>query len=493
MKSNDLNAKTRDDIRAMMQKAIKENDMEAFSESFNQMLGCIQEEIEAQYEQRINEMQQEMDSQILSSRGVRQLTSEERNYYMKLADAMKSKDPKQALTNLDVVMPKTTINRVFEDLRTEHPLLARINFVPSGGAVELIMNENGYQEAAWGKLCDEIVKELTAGFKVVNATLLKLSAFLPVCKAMLELGPEWLDNYVRQVLYEALANGLEAGIVAGDGNDKPIGMNRQVGDGVTVTGGVYPEKQKIAVGDLSVDTLGNLLSLITVDPSGKARVGRDLLLLVNPQDYFQKVMPATTLMAPDGSYRNDVLPYPVTVIQTAALDRGNAILGMGYRYFAVAGTAKEGKIESSDHYRFLEDERVYLIKAYANGMPMDNNAFLYLDISGLKPAVWKMVQESAPAAANDATLSDLRIGNNTLTPAFAPGTDKYTVTTKNEKNTIQATPAEAGAEIEVFVGDDEIDNGASFEWKDGANTVVINVTAADGTTKQTYTVTVTKS
>ena len=65
---------------------------------------------------------------------------------------------------------------------------------------------------------------------------------MPVCKAMLELGPEWLDSFVRQVLYEAYANGLEAGFVSGDGNGKPIGMNRQVGDNVTVTGGVYPEK-----------------------------------------------------------------------------------------------------------------------------------------------------------------------------------------------------------------------------------------------------------
>ena len=94
-------------------------------------------------------------------------------------------------------------------------------------------------------------------------------------------------------------------------------------------------------------------------------------------------MPATTLMAPDGTYRNDVMPYPMTIIQSGALARGEAILGMAYRYFAAAGSATKGKIEYSDDYRFIEDERVYLIKAYANGMPMDNNAFLYLDISGI--------------------------------------------------------------------------------------------------------------
>src|SRR5699024_2996337 len=130
--------------------------------------------------------------------------------------------------------------------------------------------------------------------------------------------PQWLDSYVRQVMYEAFANGLEEAILTGTGNDEPIGMNRQVGDDVSVSGGVYPEKVKIKVNDLGVDTIGNLLSLIAVDPNGKPRRVRDLILVVSPQDYFQRVMPATTIMTPEGTYRNDVLPYPITVIQSPA-------------------------------------------------------------------------------------------------------------------------------------------------------------------------------
>jgi hypothetical protein len=51
------------------------------------------------------------------------------------------------------------------------------------------------------------------------------------------------------------------------------------------------------------------------------------------------------------------------------------------------GTAKSGKIEFSDEYKFLEDERVYLIKLYGQGMPLDNNSFAYADISGLVPTI----------------------------------------------------------------------------------------------------------
>lgn len=491
MRANDI--LNREEIRGLMQKAIREGDTEGFYQAFDQMLECIQTDIQQKYDQRIGEMQQEMDSRILAARGVRQLTKEERDYYQRLGEAMKSADPRQAVTGLDAALPRTVINEVFTELQTSHPLLSRINFRASGGAVEIMVNTNGYEEAVWGDLCDEIVKELTAGLKKIPTTLLKLSAFLAVCKAMLELGPEWLDEFVRQVLYEALSNGMEAGFVTGDGNKKPIGMTRQVGDSVVVSGGVYPEKEKVKLYDLSPATVGNLISIMAADPNGKPRRVQDVIFLVNPQDYFQKVMPATTLMAPDGSYRNDVMPYPMTIIQVPALKRGEAVMGIAYRYLALAGTSPNGRVEYSDHYRFLEDERVYLIKAYANGMPLDNNAFLHLDISGLKPATWKVTMVEEPAPSTDATLSALAIGGLTLTPAFASGTTTYTAETTNATNTITATPADAGASIQVLVDDKEISNGTAATWKSGSNTVTINVTAADGTTKKAYTVTVTKS
>ena len=493
-----MDIKNRENGRALLQKAIKDGDTEGFYQAFDQMLTCIQNDLQQSYEAQVNGLRQDLDSRILSARGVRQLTTQERDYYQKVITAMKSTDPKQALANVDVVMPETVIESVFEDLTTQHPLLSAINFIPATGRVRILVNTNGRQEALWGDLCDEIVKELLAGFREVDSGLMKLTAFLPVCKASLDMGPQWLDRFVRETLYEALASGLEVGIVVGTGNKMPIGMNRQVGDGVTVKGGVYPEKARVTVTDLSPDTVGNLLSLLAVDPNGKPRAVQDVLFIVNPQDYYQKVMPATTVMAPDGTYRNDVMPYPMKVIPSGALDRGRAILGLGYRYFAAAGTDKAGRIEYSDHYQFLEDNRVYLIKAYANGQAKDDNAFLYLDISGLRPSLWRVEQVTAPAPSTNAELSGLKIGALTLSPEFAGATTSYTAATTNATNVITAMPADAGAEIEIPVDAPvaesyEIDNGTAVTWETGETTVTINVTAADGATTKAYTVTVTRS
>lgn len=483
---------TLNEIREKLQQAIAANDTAAFANAFEQRITMIADDLRAEFE---SDGEAKQTANVLMARGVRQLTPKETSYYQDLAAAFNSRNPKQAIANMDKVMPETVINSVFDELQTRHPLLSKINFQPTGVNGKVIVNTNGYEKAAWGELCDEIVKELTSGFKAVDAGLLKLSAFLPVCKQALSMGPQWLDRFVRQVLYEALANGLEAGYVNGTGNEEPIGMTRQVGAGVTVTGGVYPKKEAITVNDFSAATVGNLVSLMATDANGKPRIVRDLILLVNPQDYFAKVMPATTAMAPDGTYRNNIMPYPMEIIQEPALSRGEAVIGIAYRYLGTVGvnTSADGQIEYSDHAKFLEDQRVYIIKAFANGMPMDNNAFLVLDISGLQPLTYKVEQITPRTPSSDATLASLSLGTAALTPAFAAATTTYTATTTNATNTVNAVPADAGATIVITLNDEEIENGSAAEWETGENTLEIEVTAEDGTTTKTYTVTVTKS
>lgn len=481
------------DLRQRLAASIKDNKPDELSDVFSEMCQTIGDINAEEYEAKLNGLRQELDNSALYARGIRQLTTEEKEYYQKISDAMRSENPKQALENVSVVFPQTIISRVMEDLTESYPLLSKIQFTPTGGAIRMMLNTDGRHKAAWGKLCAKIIEELTSGFKEVDVGLYKLSAFIPVCKAQLDLGPEWLDRHIRAILAEALANGLEDGIVMGDGNDKPIGMIRDVSESASVVGGAYPEKAKIKVSDFEPTTMGKLVALLAVTPNGKDRNPDDLILLVNPQDYYEKVMPATTIRTPDGTYRNNVLPYPATIIPVSALPRGQAVFGVGRLYFAAVGMNKGGRLEYDDSYRFLEDERVYLIKLYANGFPVDNNAFLNLDISGLRPLHYKVETVTSPTPSADANLASLKLGNLTLTPAFSATTASYTATTDTASNVITATPANAGSTVQVKVGSKIIENGKSATWAEGSNTVTINVTAEDGTTTKAYTVTVTKS
>ena len=97
-----------------------------------------------------------------------------------------------------------------------------------------------------------------------------------------------MDTYVRQVLYEALANGLEDGIINGTGKDMPIGMTKQVGDSVTIKGGVYPDKKAVKVTKFNDVQLGKLAAVLAINEKGQARTVDTLILVVNPSDYFSK-------------------------------------------------------------------------------------------------------------------------------------------------------------------------------------------------------------
>ena len=491
MKSRDLTNTAIDAARENMQKALKDNDSEAFGEAMNQMMNAIADDIKEDVQKSAEEAREQKDSEILASRGVHQLTSKEKEFYQKFGESINAKDPKQALSNLNLVFPETVINSVFEDLRSNHPLLSKIDFMPTGAAVKMIMNTNGLERAVWGELCDEITKEATGGIKVVDTTLFKLSAFVFVCKQLLILGPEWIDRFVRKTLYEMYANGLEYGIITGTGKSEPIGMDRQVGDDVVVVAGVYPKKDLITVPNFNIQTLGNLISLLAVDDNGKPRAIRDLIMIVNPSDYYAKVFPAVYMMAPDGTWRS-TLPYPIDIIQSPYVTIGEAVFGMAKKYFANVGSAIDGNIDYSDHYRYLEDQRTYIIKGFANGMPKDNKSFLRLDISGVQPPVYKF-ENVTYVPSDDATLASLKIGSLTLTPEFDPSEDEYEATTTNANNTVTAVPADAGASVEIKLGDTVIQNGSAAEWETGENVITVTVTAEDGETTEEYTVTVTKS
>ncbi len=484
MKNLDLLKEQKTQIMQRMTDALRSDNPEKFAQAWEELQLNLQDTVMAEARGLMNQY----DTTVLAARGTRQLTSEESKYYDGLIQAMRSANPKQAIADYEPVLPKTVVDAVFDDLVQEHPLLEAINFQNTNGMIEFIVNTNSKQLSSWGVLTAEITKELTSGFKKINMTMDKLSAFIPVAKSMLDLGPAWLDRYVRAILGEASAFGLEEAIVNGTGKNMFIGMNRQVGTGVTVTDGVYPVKNTVKLTSFRPEVYGAFLAQLATDDNGNARAVTEVLFICNPTDYLTKVMPATTMLKPDGTYAGNVTPIPTRIIQSVQVPSGKAIIGLGKRYFAALGTAKSGKIEYDDSYHFLEDERMYLVKLYGHGEPLDNKAFVYADISELSPMRYLVENYAAPKSADLASLS---IGSLTLSPAFAADKTEYTAATTNATNTITAAAQDGSASIEIKVGSTEVTNGGSATWASGSNTVTVKVT--NGSAVKTYTVTVTKS
>lgn len=380
MKNKDLLALQKAEIMNKLNQAIKDGNDEAFQAAFTEYTDMLQEAVLAEAQGYV----QASDNNILAGRGVRVLTSEETKYYEKVIEAMKSSNPKQALTLIDETLPATVIDAVFEDIQEAHPLLTEINFQNTGILTEiLISTQDGRHLATWGKLCDTIVKQLTAGTAVIDLKQNKLSAFIPICKAMLEIGPTWIDRYVRTILLEAISNGLEKAIILGTGVDEPVGMTKDPNGAFHAQNG-YPDLVAVPMNEISPDTYGGILAALAVGPNGLYRTVNEVLFICNPVDYYTKVMPAIMKIQPDGSYVSR-FPHPTKLIQSVYVPANKAIIGLGRRYFFGLGTGKGGKIEYSDHYKYLEDDRYYLTKLYGDGKPLDSDSFKVVDITNLRP------------------------------------------------------------------------------------------------------------
>lgn len=387
---------------------------EVMQGAFEQFAQAIAATVQADFESANG------DRNILAQRGFRQLTAEENKYYQALIEAGKSKNPVQTYAGLlsDKVMPTTIIEDVYKDLTAEHPLLAKINFQSVQYMTRWILNDHSVQTAVWGAVNSQIAQQITTAFRTVEITQCKLSAYAVIEKDMLDLGPAFLDNYIRTFLKEALAVALEDAIVTGNGLNMPIGLDRDIHQGVSVSSSTgYPQKTAAALTSFMPKEYGAVLAELcetevyyTADATGvitpastaansdgspksgytkhggAMRSFDEVTLICNMKDYLSKVMPATTVLNAAGSFTNNIFPFPTDVVRSNRVPTGKAILCLPEEYFFGIGSSKEGTLEYSDDYHFLEDQRVFKIKMHGYGKAWDNTVAILLDISNLAEA-----------------------------------------------------------------------------------------------------------
>lgn len=385
--------------------AFATDDAKQVEDAIEGFRSSILEDVTEQYKEAVASN----DATVLAQRGFRQLTTAETSYYQRVIDALKSSDPKQAFTAFDGtpdgLMPTTVFDQILKDIQEEHPLLAAVNVVPTGYITRWMRNKHTRQLAAWGEVGSEITKEIASAFEVVDVKQGKLSCFSVVSLDMLELGPVWMDGYIRTVIGEAAACGLEFGIVSGKGiAGEPVGLDRDIHTGVSVsTTTGYPRKTAVKVKDFTPTSYGKLVARLSKDESGKAKTinlmagGAGLALICSPSDYLTTIMPATTVQAADGHYVNDLFPVPTQVIPSVAVADGEAILALLGEYDLFAGGDRG--IEYSDEFKFTQDQRTFKTVLYAYGKAYDDTSALLLDISKLDAAYITVKNKPEAAAA----------------------------------------------------------------------------------------------
>jgi len=105
------------------------------------------------------------------------------------------------------------------------------------------------------------------------------------------------------------------------------------------------------------------------------------------------------------------------------------------------------------------------------------------------------IQSFTTLASSNSSLSNLSINPGTLVPVFSTGQTSYAVTVNNAVSALSVTPVTSENHATIAVNGSAVSSGsaANINLVVGANTISTIVTAQDGTTTSTYTITVTRN
>jgi HK97 family phage major capsid protein len=325
----------------------------AFDDMFSSLVDDLTTKISAEAR---NEA---MDAQILAARGQNVLTSEERKFFNAVVQEGGFKE--------DTILPVTTQERIFEDLVMEHPLLDAIGLQDLGAVTRFIYSDPT-KAYAWGALFGDIKGQINAAFREEQIGQLKLTAFAAIPKDMLDLGPEWVERYVRTLLVESYSVGLEYGLVNGRGpaQNEPIGLMKDV---AADTGAVTTKTSSGTLtfapsqfGEVVAGELHDVIKALSTDAKNKARkVLNKVVMVVNPIDAIS-VQARNTIQTTNGQWVT-ALPYNIQVVESEEVTEKKAVFFVKGQYMAaVAGGYKTNKF---DQTLAIEDAMLYTIKQFA--------------------------------------------------------------------------------------------------------------------------------
>ena len=351
--------------------AMASGDEKQQTEAFQNYFDALQTEVVNSVRSQVND--EMLDRSVLQQRGQNVLTSEEMKFFNAAVVEGGFTD--------ESILPVTTQERVFEDLVQEHPLLDAIGMQDLGAVTRFIYSDPT-KAYAWGKLFGDIAGQVNAAFTEEELGQLKLTAFAVIPNDMLELGPVWIERYVRTLLVESYSTGLEYGFVNGNGNNQPIGLLKNVDAG---TGAVTDKTSSGTLtfepsdkGEIVAGELYNVVSELSTDADGKNRkVLNKVVMVVNPVDAIG-VQARNTIQTANGQWVM-ALPYNIQVVESEEIPVGKALFFVKGEY--IAALAGGYKLKKFDQTLAIEDATLYTIKQFANGKPKDNKSAVVYDLA----------------------------------------------------------------------------------------------------------------
>ena len=417
-----------------------------------------------------------------------------------LSNLRSMKGQQRAVSGAELTIPVVMLDLIAENMYRYSKLLNRVRVRNVRGEARQTI-AGTVPEAVWTEMCGAI-NELSFVFNQITLDGYKVAGFVPVCNSILEDNDVNLAGWIVEMLSEAVGLAMDKAILYGKGaaSKMPLGIVTRLAqtgqpsdypanapawvdlhtsnvikiDGTTSTGAEFWAKLMEAIGNTYT------------------RYSRgEMFWAMNSKTYAKLRSKLITFTATGDVVANLYGTLPVITGNVDVLEfipDGDIIGGYGDLYLLALRSGMT--IESSREVQFIQDNTVFKGKQRADGMPVIPGAFVAININNVNVTT---AMDFAADTANDAQLSALSIGSESLSPTFSATTYSYTVTASVASDKVEATAAAAGAQISINYNGANVRNGGTVTWAADDTAHPLTITVKQGNAVRVYTVNVTKA
>lgn len=408
------------------------------------------------------------------------------------------KGQQRGVSGAELTIPVVFLDMIAENMYRYSKLLNRVRIRNVNGEARQTI-AGTVPEAVWTEMCGAI-NELTFVFNQVTLDGFKVSGYVPVCNSILEDNDINLASWIVEMLSESIGLALDKAILYGKGaaSKMPLGIVTRLAQ--TSKPSDYPANapewvdlhtSNILKVDSTAEPITFWSALAVAAGNTFTRYSRGRQFWAMNSKTYAKLRAKLIAFNYEGGL---VAQFPGTMpVIDGDIDvlefipDGDIIGGYGDLYLLALRAGMT--IESSREVQFIQDNTVFKGKERADGMPVIPGAFVAININN---AAVTTVMDFAADTANDARLTALAVGTETLSPVFATGTYSYTLAPTGTSAKIEATSSQLGAKVAISYNGQNVRNGGEVTWLTDGAAHPLTVTVTQGNAVRVYTVSVTK-
>lgn len=410
------------------------------------------------------------------------------------------KGQQRGVTGAELTIPVVFLELISENMYRYSKLLNRVRVRDVNGEARQTI-AGTVPEAVWTEMCAAI-NELSFVFNQVTVDGYKVAGFVPVCNSILEDNDINLASWIVEMLSESIGLAMDKAILYGKGSASkmPLGVVTRLAQ--TSKPADYPANapewvdlhtsniQKIGGSSVTGAEFWSALTLAAGNTFTKYSRGNQSWAM-NSKTYATLKSKLITFTATGDIVANlfGTLPIVTGDIDILEFMPDGDIVGGYFDLYLLAMRASM-TIESSREVQFIQDNTVFKGKQRADGQPIIPGAFVAININNQEVTT---TMDFAADTANDAQLTSLDVGTETLSPVFSSTTYSYTLSPTGTSAKIEATSAQAGAQIAIAYDGKNVRNGGTVSWLADSTVHPLTVTVKQGNAVRVYTVSVTKA